>query len=265
MKLLLRIKYDGSDYCGYQYQPGLPTVQGELTHCVSRALGMRCTVTGCSRTDAGVHALGYCAAVEPAEVSQRGSTWLRIPAERVHRAVGAYLPPSIAVTGAAMVSDTFHPRYSAVAKEYIYVINDSPVHDPFLFGKAYRFGRHITDDGIFRMREAASGLVGRHDFSAFMASGSDVKDTVRELYKLDVRRVSDGLTVVTAKADGFLYNMVRILVGTLLDSASGRLDPREIGDILSSCRRERAGFTAPACGLYLRSVDYRENIEFSAM
>ncbi len=265
MKLLIRIKYDGSGYCGYQYQPGVPTVQGELTEAFSRALGLRCNVTGCSRTDAGVHALGYCAAVEPTDVSLRGDDWLRIPLARVHRAVGPYLSPAIAVTGAAAVSDTFHPRYDAIAKEYVYVINDSPVRDPFLEGRAYRFGRSIADDELERMCSAASSLAGRYDFSAFMASGSDVTDTVRDLRRLDVRRVRDGICTITAEADGFLYNMVRILVGTLLDTAFGRIGVCDMGDILASRKRERAGFTAPACGLYLRRVDYGENIEFSAL
>lgn len=267
MKLLLKIMYDGSLYSGYQYQPNAATVQGVLTDKISEALGQRCFVTGCSRTDAGVHALGFCAAVEPAQKKDGGAygdIWCTIPTEKLHRVINPILPNDISVVGACRVEDSFHPRYDARSKEYVYVISDGVCRDPFKFGRAYMLPSCITDDGLLKMREAAQQLVGRHDFSAFMAAGSSVKDTVRTLKRLEVERTDENTVTVTAAADGFLYNMVRILTGTLLDTARGKIDVGSIKEILDSRDRQRAGFTAPPCGLYLKSVDYGQNIEFKA-
>lgn len=265
VKLLLRIKYDGSFYCGFQYQPDAPTVQGVLTEKVSEAFGFDCTITGCSRTDSGVHALGYVAAVEPQDISRRDENWCSIPVERVHRAVNMRLPCDIAVTGASLVPDSFHPRYDTVAKEYRYVISDGACPDPFMRDRAYHIRRRLSDAQIALMNDLAGHLVGKHDFSAFMASGSAVADTVRTLYILEAKRADDSTVCITAKGDGFLYNMVRILTGTLLDAAYGKIKPEEGALILESRDRKRAGPTAPACGLYLAKVEFAKEIDFKAI
>lgn len=264
MKLLLKLSYDGSAYCGFQYQPNCPTVQGTLTTAFSEMFGFPCLVTGCSRTDAGVHALGYVASVEPAELSRRDGEWWRIPTERIHRAAERYLPDDISLLGAAAVADSFHPRYSVSSKEYVYVIADSICRDPFMRGRAFRLGRVLDEKRISLMNEAAQQLVGRHDFSSFMSAGSRVSDTVRTLFSVRAERVSDGLVTVSVRGDGFLYNMVRIIVGTLLEAAFGGLDVSDVKTVLSSHDRRAAGATAPACGLYLREVFYPEDIRFAA-
>ena len=174
------------------------------------------------------------------------------------------LPNDIAVTGAAFVPDGFHPRYDAVAKEYRYVICDSVCPDPFMRNRAYLLKRRLDNSQIGIMNEAARHLVGKHDFSAFMASGSSVSDTVRTLYKLEAERAAEGAVHVTALGDGFLYNMVRILTGTILDAAFGKISPRDVPEILASRDRSKAGHTAPACGLYLMEVRYAEKIDFKA-
>lgn len=264
MKLLLKLSYDGSAYCGFQFQPSCPTVQGTLTERLSEMFGFPCLVTGCSRTDAGVHALGYVASVEPADRSRRVGEWWKIPCSRIHRAAARYLPDDISIMGAAAVEDDFHPRYRTVSKEYVYVIADSVARDPFLRGRAFVMGRQIDDGGIELMNKAAQNLVGRHDFSSFMAAGSSVSDTVRTLFSLRAKRVSNGIVTVSARGDGFLYNMVRILAGTLVDTAFGRFDPSDLKRILDSHDRREAGTTAPACGLYLKEIFYPEEIHFAA-
>lgn len=264
MKLLLKIMYDGTGYHGFQYQPNAISVQEVLTERISSAFGMPCTVTGCSRTDAGVHALGFCAAVEPADEALGREAWCTMPAGRIHRRLNTVFPDDIAVIGACITDDSFHPRYSALGKEYIYRIRDTVYPDPFDRNRAYQIRRTLSDDMIDEMNRAASSLMGRHDFCGFMASGSSVTDTVRNLKNLSVERVGEGEVILRAEADGFLYNMVRILTGTLLDVAYGKLSADDMEEILSSQTRSRAGFTAPAHGLYLNRVDYGDEVVFLA-
>ncbi len=253
--------YDGSGYAGYQAQPNVRTVQGTLTSAVSSAFGFPCTVTGCSRTDAGVHSLGFVCAVEPANDDKKGENWLEIPVGRVHRALAHHLPEDIAVCGEAEAPDDFHARYSVKSKEYVYRMYDSPNTDPFLRSRAWHLKRPITDEGLERMREAASYIVGRHDFTSFMASGSKITDAARTVYSLDIERADSELEI-RISADGFLYNMVRIIAGTLVDCAYGVYEPDEISGIIASCDRTRSGRTAPADGLYLARVDYGCEIDF---
>ena len=264
MKLLLKIRYDGSAYSGFQCQPNAPTVQSVLTERFSQAFGFPCTVTGCSRTDAGVHALGYIAAVEPAENDKRGDEWCNIPVGKIHRVLNMNLPSDISVMGAAFVPDTFHPRYDTVSKEYLYLIDDSVYPDPFFRDRVWHLKRKVSDRGIELMNEGAKLLMGKHDFSSFMASGSSVTDTVRTLFELKAERDADGKIRITARGDGFLYNMVRILTGTLLDVAFEKIKVSQIKEILERCDRRLAGPTAPPCGLYLKEVTYSEVIDFSA-
>ena len=264
MKLLLKITYDGSAYHGFQYQPNAVSVQEVLTECISKAFGIECNVTGCSRTDAGVHAIGFCAAVEPKEDNLKGDLWCSVPPSKVHRLLNMHLPNDIAVRGCATVCDSFHPRYNALTKEYVYRICDSVYPDPFKRDRAYHVKRRLTDDQIKVMNSVGQSLLGKHDFSGFMAQGSSVKDTVRTLFKLEVVRVSEDEVVLTVSGDGFLYNMVRIITGTLLDAACGKITYDDVKRALTECDRSSAGFTVPAMGLYLNKVEYGENLEFLA-
>lgn len=247
MKYFAKIKYLGTAFHGFQVQPGLRTVQGELNAALNLAFGLPCRVTGCSRTDAGVHANEFCLTVEC-----EGGT---IPADKLPIAVARFLPADLSLFYAEECDDAFHPRYDVREKEYLYRIINRPIYDPFEYGRAWFLSRPVSEGGLSLMREAAKHFIGRYDFSAFMSEGSDVGDTVREIYSLSVERSGD-LIEIRISADGFLYNMVRIIVGTLSEVAFGRISPEEIPDIISSRDRSRAGMTAPADGLFLNRVIY---------
>ena len=259
MKILIKVKYVGTAYCGFQCQKNGASIQEILTEAAGQVFGVPCSVTGCSRTDAGVHALGYVCAVAPA-AGTHGADWCTIPPGKIHRAFVPHLPPDISVCAAAQVSDTFHPRYDAAEKEYIYCIWDAPFADPFLRERSYHSIRRISPEGLSKMQAAAAAYVGRHDFRAFMAGDPAEKDTVRTVSRAHVRREGDHMLVFSVAADGFLYNMVRIMAGTLLEVAAGKISAENIPEILSSGDRSRAGFTAPPHGLYLREVRYPEEI-----
>jgi len=256
MKILLRIRYNGTNYCGFQAQPNGVSVQSVLTESFSRLFGFPCNITGCSRTDSGVHALGFCAALEPREEERRLQKWCSIPVGRIHRAVNVLLPEDIAVSAAAEVEDDFHPRYNVTKKTYEYHIADSPARDPFQHLRAYHALCAVGDAGLEKMRSAAALFVGRHDFSGYMASGSKITDAVRTVADAGVERRADGMLVYRVTADGFLYNMVRIMAGTLLDCAYGRKTVQDAEAALLTGERARAGFTAPGHGLYLCRVEY---------
>ncbi len=247
MKYFAKIKYLGTAFHGFQVQPGLRTVQGELNQALNQAFGLPCRVTGCSRTDAGVHANEFCLTVEC-----EGGT---IPADKLPIAVARYLPEDLSLFYACECDSDFHPRYDVKEKEYLYRIINRPIYDPFEYGRAWFLSRPVSDRGLELMREAAAHFIGRYDFSTFMSEGSDVEDTVRCVTALSVERAGD-LIEIRISADGFLYNMVRIIVGTLTEVAFGRIDPCDIPDIIASCDRSRAGMTAPADGLFLNKVIY---------
>ena len=151
--------------------------------------------------------------------------------------------------------EDFHPRYDAKSKEYLYRIINEKVYDPFEFGRAWFLPRSIEDDAVLRMREAAQYIIGEHDFSSFMAEGSDVESTVRNVFYLNIEK-KDSLIEISICADGFLYNMVRIIVGTLIEVAYGRIDPADLQKIIKCKDRSEAGMTAPSDGLYLNKVNY---------
>lgn len=247
MKYFAKIKYLGTDFHGFQVQPDLRTVQGELNAALNQAFGLPCSVTGCSRTDAGVHANEFCLTVEC-----EGGT---IPADKLPIAVSRFLPEDLSLFYAEECGKSFHPRYDVKEKEYLYRIMNTRIYDPFEFGRVWFLGRPITDEGLCRMNEAARHFIGRYDFSTFMSEGSDVGDTVRNVTSLSIVR-NGNIVEVRISADGFLYNMVRIIVGTLTEVAFGRISPDDIPDIIASRDRSRAGMTAPAEGLYLNSVKY---------
>jgi len=261
MKILLKLRYNGAAYCGFQAQADGRAIQNVLTEAFSGMFGFPCAVTGCSRTDSGVHALGFCATVAP-RTEVPGDCWCPIPAGRLHRAANVHLPDDIAVIAAAQVPDDFHPRYSVIAKEYEYRIYDTPARDPFLTGRAYHSPRRISEVGLSLMNEAALHFIGRHDFTAYMSAGSKITDPVRQVFSASVNRRDDGMIVYRVRADGFLYNMVRIMTGTLLECASGIRTPADAAASLVSGDRRMAGFTAPPEGLYLSSVEYDREIRW---
>ena len=247
MKYYAQIKYIGTDFHGFQVQPGYRTVQGELCLALAQAIGSECKVTGCSRTDAGVHANTFSITVENENAT--------VPPEKLPLAVARFLPPDLALYHAEEADESFHPRYSVKSKEYLYRIRNTRISDPFDYGRVWLLNPPISDDALKKMKKAATYIVGKKDFATFMAEGSDVSDTVREVFYLDVDRCGNYIEVRIC-ADGFLYNMVRIIVGTLTEVAYGRILPEDIDKIIASCDRKKAGMTAPAAGLYLNKVNY---------
>lgn len=252
MKLLLKISFLGTNYCGYQVQPDKPTVQRELNDAARRIFGFDCDVVGCSRTDSGVHANEFYVCV-----SQKGKNLLdcTIPIDKVPLAFNSVLPDDISIIEAKTVADDFHPRYDVKYKEYIYKIWNNPIKNPFLSDRAYHISQRYSDETIEKMNEAAAYFCGKHDFCSFMAQGSKIVDTTREIKYAEVYREGD-LIVFKVAADGFLYNMVRIMVGTLLLVAQGKINPCDIEKIIEGKDRKNAGSTAPAYGLYLNKVEY---------
>lgn len=252
MKVLLKISYLGTAYCGYQVQPNGVSIQQKLNEAARAVFGFDCDIVGCSRTDSGVHANEFCAAV-----TQRGAEDLptQIPISRIPLAMSAYLPTDICVFDAKWVEDGFHPRYDVREKEYLYRFYNRPVRSPFEEGRSAHVPKKLDDDAIARMNAAAESLCGTHDFAAYMAQGSSVKSTVRTITRAEVFRDGDAV-IFRVAADGFLYNMVRILAGTLLLVGQEKLTVQEIGEITESRDRTRAGSTMPACGLYLNRVIY---------
>ena len=247
MKYLLTIAYDGRRYCGYQVQKNGVSIQEMLGKAAETVFGRPCSITGCSRTDSGVHANEFCITVE-----NEGGT---VPADKLDIAIARFLPEDISLFYAKECDQSFHPRYDVVGKEYLYKILNARVSDPFLVNRAWFLPRRITDEGLEKMRRAAAHLLGKHDFSAFMAAGSDTEDTVRNVKYVDIQRNGDNVEI-RIFADGFLYNMVRIIVGTLTEVAFGRFGEDDVLEILKSGKRENAGMTAPAEGLYLNRVEY---------
>ncbi len=244
-KFLLTVKYNGADFVGWQVQKNGYSVQTCLQDALERVLGHRPNVTGCSRTDSGVHALGYQAAFLSDTDMDCG---------RILMALNAVLPSSVSVWDCREVSADFHPRYDAVAKEYIYRLYDGMAPDPFLRGLAWHYKGTLD---VEKMQRAADQLVGRHDFRSFMASGSKIVDTTRELYWIKVCRTGEQLIEIRVCGDGFLYNMVRILVGTLVYVSRDKLRVEDMPEVLAAKNRDAAGPTAPAEGLYLHKVYYQ--------
>ena len=253
-KLLLTIAYDGTHYCGYQVQPNGVTVQEMLNKAAEALFGYACDVVGCSRTDSGVHARAFCATI-----SKKGEDLLHtsIPAHRVPRAMNAHLPSDIAVLDAREVPSDFHARYGVQSKEYEYVIYNGRERNPFYEERAWHIPTPISDERFQEMQRAAAVFVGRQDFSAFRAVGADTdkQDATRHVMAASVQRCGDVISF-RVRADGFLYNMVRIMAGTLAAVAAGRMSAADTAEALASRDRSRAGSTAPACGLYLDRVYY---------
>ena len=247
MKYFAKINYLGTNFHGFQVQPEKRTVQGELCAALRLATGFPCKVTGCSRTDAGVHANEFCITVDCPEAT--------IPADKLPVAVARFMPTDLSLYYAEEASDDFHPRYDVVSKEYLYKIKNERVYDPFYYGRAWFLPKPIDDEHIAKMQIAAGHIVGQKDFSSFMSPGSDITDTVRNVFYVKVEKNGTDIDVRIC-ADGFLYNMVRIIVGTLIEVAYDRMSPEEIISVIESHDRRNAGMTAPPDGLYLNKVSY---------
>ena len=246
--LALKVAYDGTYFHGFQKQPGLRTVQGVLEACLASLTRSVCPVKGAGRTDAGVHAKGQV-------VSFCCEDW-PVPVDRVVPALNGALPEDIAVLAAAEVPPGFHPRYDAVRKVYRYTIFRRAVRCPLARLYALHFPGPLD---MARLVEATDLLVGRHDFRAFQNAGRPVKSAVRTLFTCRVQEDRDFLHFWFA-ADGFLYQMVRIIVGTLLEIGRGRLAPAVIDEALKSGERRLLGPTAPPHGLCLEEVHYRQEL-----
>ena len=251
--ILLTIEYDGSEFSGWQRQPDRPTVQAHLERTLSSLLGHRVTVNGTSRTDAGVHAYGQRASF---------SSDIGIPTERLADVInnslrryekGSFASSPVRIVAAEEKPAGFHARFDSKGKKYIYRIKNAEHINVFERNYIYHVGRPLE---LERMRRAASALKGTHDFKAFEASGGTPRETtVRTIFDIDIREMPEGIIELHVSGDGFLYNMVRIITGTLVDMGTGRLE-RDMEDILRSADRKNAGHTAPPYGLYLAEVYY---------
>jgi tRNA pseudouridine38-40 synthase len=266
-KLLLYIRYDGRGselrpFCGYQAQKNGYSIQQALNEGTEALFGHPCNITGCSRTDSGVHANMFCATV-----TKKGSETMEttIPLDRIPRALNIRLPDAVAAYKALWVPEDFHARYSVSSKEYVYRILCAQERNPFERGRAWHYPRPMSDEAFAAMQTAAQGFVGQRDFAACMAAGSKVVSTVRHVMSASVERTPVGtsaeeghLVTFRVRADGFLYNMVRIMVGTLAEVAEGHIDPESIPARLDTLNRASFGRTAPADGLYLNRVFYND-------
>lgn len=255
MKVLIRIAYDGTAYCGYQVQPNGVTVQQRLNEAAEAVFGYPCDIVGCSRTDSGVHAMEFCATV-----AKKGQDALEtsIPIERIPLAMSAHLPTDISVYDAIWVSDAFHARYDVMQKEYLYRIYNRPVRSPFEEGRSCHLPKRFSNEDLQRMQDAAKCFVGEHDFTSYMAQGSKITDCVRTITESEVTREGD-VILYRVRANGFLYHMVRILAGTLVAVGEGKLSPADVPSVTEARNRALAGITMPPEGLYLHRVIYPED------
>lgn len=239
----LIIEYDGTQYVGWQRQPNGVAIQQVVEEALDEVCGGAHVLFSSGRTDAGVHARGMVA---------HFATENLLPMGAYREGINRLLPSDIVVRDAAVVPDDFHARYSAKGKWYRYSICAAPIRSP-LAGRYSWHVRSILD--LSCMRQAAALFVGEHDFSAFRATGCSARTTVRRIFSVDVTAAED-LIHVDVRGTGFLRNMIRIMVGTLVEVGRGKRPPEEIGDMLIDCRRAQAGITAPPQGLCLMEVFY---------
>ena len=250
MRYLLKLKFVGTSFCGFQVQPGKPTVQSALQDAIEQIFGERYDVKGCSRTDSGVHANVYYITFDLPDDAR-----IKIECDKLVLALNSVINDDIAVLDATTVPDCFHVRHNVTSKEYVYVISDGRIRDPFDKDRVYFYPHRITDAMIEKMNLAGKAISGNKDFFCFMASGSSVTDTVRTVNYVRVERVGKRIHIY-ASADGFLYNMVRIIAGTLLDVARGKIADTDIIKMIEKRDRTLAGPTLPACGLYLNKLNF---------
>lgn len=285
-RILLRVAYDGTNYHGWQVQPNAKTIEGELNRILTQLTGEEIQVTGASRTDAGVHALGNVAVFD---------TLSRIPAEKFSYALNQRLPEDIVIQSSVQVADDFHPRHCDCRKTYEYDILNRTFPLPAYRNTAYFLYGDLDLDA---MRKACQAFLGEHDFASFCAAGAQVQTTVRTIYSLEVleqplgsngrteaqrsqrtqsetielqpdkarlqgpqiQQAPERLLTIRVRGNGFLYNMVRIIAGTLVEVGRGHIRPEEIEGIIAACDRAKAGPTAPARGLRLVEIAYGESM-----
>ena len=247
-RIKLTVAYDGTNYCGWQRQPGgVVTVEGRLNEALSELTKENIEVIGASRTDSGVHAMGNIAVFD---------TQSRIPAEKFMYALHVRLPEDIRVMKSEQTEDDFHPRHCDCNKTYVYRIYNATVCPPTK--RLYAHHEYVALD-VEKMKEASNELVGEHNFEAFCSAGSQAKDTVRTIYSISVDKDVDEITI-RVNGNGFLYNMVRIIAGTLIEVGKGRKTGEDIKMALETGQRNFAGPTAPARGLTLCEINYENNV-----
>ena len=246
-RIKLTVAYDGTDYCGWQIQNNGIYVEEVLNRALSRLTGENITVIGASRTDAGVHARGNVAVFD---------TNTCIPAERLTYALNALLPEDVTVVRSEEVPAGWHPRKCVSVKTYEYRILNREFPDPVRRRDTYFVSFRLD---IGRMREAAQYLIGEHDFKSFCSAQTTVEDTVRTIYDLDIDKEGDLITI-RVRGNGFLYNMVRIIAGTLAGVGRGYFEPQDIKAMLAGRDRTKAGVTAPPQGLTLVGIEYRTQL-----
>lgn len=241
--LRLRLMYNGAAYHGWQVQANAVTVQGVVEGAVEKIFGSHLTVYGCSRTDSGVHANEYYCNFRTDKC---------IPCASVVKALNTNLPDDIAVLDCSEADSDFHSRFDCRSKQYIYRIWNSGIKNPFCMNTAYQY-KYKLDEKL--LDEAAKGFIGTYDFKSFCSAGSSVEDTVRTVTNASVTREGD-MVLFCVEADGFLYNMVRIMAGTLININENKIDKNDIPNIIEAKNRECAGITAPPQGLFLNKVYY---------
>ncbi len=239
----LIIEYDGTNYAGWQRQKNAVTVQQKLEESIEKLTNERLEVIGSSRTDAGVHARGFCA---------NFFTNSTIPPEKFKEAINSKLPEDIVIINSEEMETNFHARYSCTAKSYSYTILNREQPPAIDRKYVYHYKKALDYES---MNRACKYFIGTHDFSAFKSTGSSVKTSIRTINDAEIIRIGDKI-IFSVKGDGFLYNMVRIMTGTLIDVGVGKLKPHDVSDIINSKDRTKAGKTVPAKGLCLEVVYY---------
>lgn len=246
--MMLVVAYDGTDYHGWQFQPGVPTIEGELNKALRELLGEEVSVIGASRTDSGVHALCNAAVFD---------TDTKIPAEKLSYALNQRLPEDIKIQKSMEVVSDFHPRHCKSRKTYEYRILNCEFPIPTKIRYSHFTYVHLDEE---KMQKASDYLVGEHDFKSFCAAGAVTETTIRTIYTLSVKRQENEI-IIRVCGNGFLYNMVRIIAGTLMEVGRGSYAPEKVKDIIESKDRAAAGPTAPACGLTLAAYEWPDDIK----
>jgi len=256
-RVLLTLRFDGSAFYGWQAQAGGNTVQQTMQDAVQSVFGERLGVTGCGRTDSGVHALGYCCHIDIRE---------DFDSKRLLFALNRYFASRtlpIAVTNVREVEYDFHARYYIRTKEYIYKIQNDKYKDPFYSGRALFYHKPLN---LEAMCEAAALIIGKRNFAAFMGDNSDIQidEAVRNVTKITIERLEyeENIIAISMEADGFLYKMARIIAGTLLEVSENKINIQDLPEIIESRQRNRTGRTLPPHGLYLNKIDYMTREEY---
>ncbi len=244
-RIKLVVAYDGTNYCGWQIQPTGITIEGVLNQTLTQLLGEEIRVIGASRTDSGVHSLGNVAVFD---------TETRIPPEKICYALNQRLPEDIVVQSSCEVAKEFHPRHCYSEKTYEYRILNRKIPVPTLRRYTYFYYRSLD---ITKMQQAAQYLIGKHDFQSFCSVKSSVENTVRQILSCNVEKSQDDVITIRVTGTGFLYNMVRIIAGTLILVGIGEMKPEQIPEILNQMQRSAAGPTAPAQGLTMIGIQYK--------